>query len=306
MYRSILAPVDGTAFGEHALPFAATLARRAGATLHLIHVHQPVSSPASMETLAYRGAWNEIVREQEAGYLEGLAERLSRGHSIPVEVHMVEGEVAAGIGAAARECGAGVVVMATHGRSGVARLLHHRISEQIAREIGIPVLVVRPERADDEPVLSEERQLRRVLIPLGGTDGGGSVLDTAIEIGRLFRARFTLLSVVQPEFAAGGKLTRNPAELHHQLMRAQTAARQYLNALAERMRAEGLEVEAVVRFAPDVTAGVVTLVASRPAHEGFDMILMEGRPRHPLSHLLSGAPHEQVAKRANVPVMLVQ
>jgi nucleotide-binding universal stress UspA family protein len=36
------------------------------------------------------------------------------------------------------------------------------------------------------------------------------------------------------------------------------------------------------------------------------MILMEGRPRHPLSHLLSGAPHEQVAKRANVPVMLVQ
>jgi nucleotide-binding universal stress UspA family protein len=196
--------------------------------------------------------------------------------------------------------------MATHGRSGLGRLLHHRISEQIAREIGIPVLVVRPERSDDDPVLSEERQLRRVLIPLEGTMGGGSVLDTAIEMGRLFRARFTLLSVVQPEFAAGGKLTRDPAELHHQLMRAQTAARQYLNALAERMRAEGLEVEAVVRFAPDVTSGVVTLAAARPAGEGFDMILMEDPPHRPLSHLLSGAPHEQVAKRANVPVMLVQ
>jgi nucleotide-binding universal stress UspA family protein len=127
-----------------------------------------------------------------------------------------------------------------------------------------------------------------------------------VEIGRLFRARFTLLSVVQPEFAAGGKLTRNPAELHHQLMRAQTAARQYLNALAERMRAEGLEVEAVVRFAPDLTSGVVALAAARPAGEGFDMILMEGRPHRSLSHLLTGAPHEQVAKRANVPVMLVQ
>lgn len=306
MYRSILAPVDGTAFGEHALPFAATLARRSGATLHLIHVHQPVSSPASMETLAYRGAWNEIVREQEAGYLEGLAERLARAHSIPVETHMVEGEVAAGITAVARECGAEVVVMATHGRSGLARLLHHCISEQIAREIGIPVLVARPARDDDEPELAEERQLRRVLVPLGGTEGGGSILDAAIEIGRLFRARFTLLSVVQPEFAAGGKLIRNPTELHHQLLRAQTAARQYLNALAERMRADGLEVEAVVRFAPDVTTGIVTFVASRPVHEGFDMILMQGRPHRALSQILAGAPHEQVAKRANVPVMLVQ
>jgi nucleotide-binding universal stress UspA family protein len=41
MYRSILVPLDGSAFGEHALPFALSLARRAGAQLHLAHIHVP-------------------------------------------------------------------------------------------------------------------------------------------------------------------------------------------------------------------------------------------------------------------------
>jgi nucleotide-binding universal stress UspA family protein len=306
MYRCILAPVDGTAFGEHALPFAATLARKSGAVLSLVHVHEPVSSPASMETLAYRGAWNEIVLDQEAGYLEGLAERLARSHSIEVDTRIVEGEVAAALTRYARECGAELVVMATHGRSGLGRLLHHRVTEQLAREIGVPVLHVRPDHADDEPELSEERPLRRVLIPIHGTTGGGPMLDHLFEFGRLFRARFTLLSVVQPDFVMGGRLTRDPAELHHQLMRAQTGARQYLNALAERLRAGGLEVEALVRFAPDAATAIVALIESRPPAERFDMIVMEGQPHRVFAQLLSGTPHEQVARRSHLPVMVVQ
>jgi len=46
MIRSILVPLDGSTFGEHALPMAASLARRAGATLHLVHVHE-VSNPST-------------------------------------------------------------------------------------------------------------------------------------------------------------------------------------------------------------------------------------------------------------------
>lgn len=306
MYRCILAPVDGTAFGEHALTFAATLARRAGATLHLIHVHEPVGTPASMETLAYRGAWNELVREQEAGYIEGLAERLTRSHGIEVVSKLLDGSVAAALAGYARECGAALVVMATHGRSGLGRLLHNRITEQLASQVGIPVLVVRPDRVDEEPELSEERPVRRILIPLHGNTGGGSVLENALELGRLFRAHFTLLSVVQPDAALGARLKRNPVQLHHQLMRAQTIARQYLNAVAGRLRASGFEVEALVRFAPEITSGIVALAESRRPEQRFDMIMMEGQPMRPLSLFLGGVTHQQVAKRAGVPVLLVQ
>ena len=43
MYRSILAPLDGSVLSEHALPAAATVARASGATLHLTHVHVPAA-----------------------------------------------------------------------------------------------------------------------------------------------------------------------------------------------------------------------------------------------------------------------
>jgi len=306
MYRCILAPVDGTAFGEHGLRFAATLARRSGAVLHLVHVHESVNTPASMETLAYGGAWNDIVREQEAGYLEGLAERLTRGHAIRVETRIVEGQVAAALAACARECGVGLVVMSTHGRSGLGRLWHSRVAEQLSREAGLPLLLVRPGDAEEEPELAREPELRRVLIPLHGSGGGGAVMDQAIELGRLFRARFTLLQVVLPAFALGGRLRRNPAELHHELMRAQTSARQYANAVAERMRAAGLEVEALVRFAPDTTAAIVGLVASRPAGEDFHMVVMESQGHHPHPRFLSGPTSEMVARQARLPVLAVQ
>jgi nucleotide-binding universal stress UspA family protein len=45
MYRSIMIPLDGSAFGEYALPFALGLARRTGARLHLVHVHAPPTLP---------------------------------------------------------------------------------------------------------------------------------------------------------------------------------------------------------------------------------------------------------------------
>lgn len=306
MYRCILAPVDGTAFGEHALPFAASLARRAAVELHLVHVHEPVTATGSMETLAYRGAWNEIVRDQEAGYLEGLAERLTRRHGIRVTTRIAEGSVAATLAACARECRAGLVVMSTHARTGLARLLHHRVFEQLSRDAGVPVLVVRPDHTEEEPELSGEPELSRVLIPLHGTAGAGSVLDHALELGRLFRARITLLQVVQPEQSLDGRASRDAAQLHHRLMRAQTAARQYLNAVAERLRAAGLEVEALVRFAPDTMTAIDGLLATRSPHESFDMIVMEGQRHRALTELFTGPPPERVAKHSHLPVMVVQ
>jgi nucleotide-binding universal stress UspA family protein len=46
MYRAILVPLDGSPFGEQALPLALSIARRAGVGLHLISVHAPITTPA--------------------------------------------------------------------------------------------------------------------------------------------------------------------------------------------------------------------------------------------------------------------
>ena len=106
MERCIVAPVDGSSFGEHALPLAATLAKRLGAVLHIAHVHVPLIAPSGVEVVAFRGSWNDVAKEQERGYLEGLVDRVSSRYGIRVDAETlwstVPGLFAAG------ECAAGL------------------------------------------------------------------------------------------------------------------------------------------------------------------------------------------------------
>src|SRR5690242_2476445 len=89
MLRSILVPLDGSDFGEHALPLAAAVARRCGATLHLAHVHRAPGGGPIPELLA---------RQTEEEYLAGIARRLRARGPLALETALVGGgDVAAGL-----------------------------------------------------------------------------------------------------------------------------------------------------------------------------------------------------------------
>ena len=74
MYRSLLVPLDGSTFAEHALPLALSIARRAGATLRVAQVHVPFALmyADSMSPFAYEA--EAAVMEQERAYLERRGE----------------------------------------------------------------------------------------------------------------------------------------------------------------------------------------------------------------------------------------
>ena len=59
-------------------------------------------------------------------------------------------------------------------------------------------------------------------------------------------------------------------------------------------------------LSPDAATAIVALIESRPPAERFDMIVMGGQPHRVFAQLLSGTPHEQVARRSHLPVMVVQ
>src|SRR5262249_26501265 len=77
MIRSILVPLDGSTFGEHALPVALGLARRAGAVLQLAHVHQVVP-PATVAGVALMDNLELTMRKEEQAYLDGAARRVDQ------------------------------------------------------------------------------------------------------------------------------------------------------------------------------------------------------------------------------------
>lgn len=91
MFHSLLVPVDGSIFGEHALPLALSIARRAGANIQLAHVHV-------LYTLMYvdsmpPGALEADARaeEQSRAYLDSLVKRLESVSAVPVTAMLLEG-----------------------------------------------------------------------------------------------------------------------------------------------------------------------------------------------------------------------
>lgn len=152
MYQRILIPLDGSELALVALAEGIGLARSLGATLVLIHVYDQRSGSAEAAR-----RYLDFVRE----------ERLTP--ELVVETVVRKGPVAEAIIGAARTLGAGLIVMATHGRSGVQRVVYGSVAEQILRSSTIPILLVRAPGATVEvPGDPAARTLARRIVQGGG------------------------------------------------------------------------------------------------------------------------------------------
>lgn len=148
---SVLVPLDGSPFSEVALDALDTTFQDGPASIHLLRVVEMIVSQGrtgvilSKSTIA---AYQEEIRDLAASYLMNVASRIE-GENKTVTWEVREGFAADEICAAAREQGVGLVVMATHGRSGFSRLMLGSVAEQVLRELQCPLMLVRPDEVDD-------------------------------------------------------------------------------------------------------------------------------------------------------------
>lgn len=309
MYRCMLVPLDGTAFGEHALPLAVSVARRSGATLHLAHVHLPRIVPSGAETAALPPAWIEMTWDEKKQYLEVLAAQLRGEYAIRVETRVLEGSVAGALEHQAMSCAAGLIVMSTHGHVGLSRLWHHGVADQLSRDLPLPILLVRPGDPEEPPDFSEEPDFGHILLPLDGSAEAEAVLPHAVRLGRSFAARYTLLRVIQPETVIGYSLLGQDAHLNqHRLHQELTAARQYLNAVAERMRSDSLEVKTEVVVSQDPAGAVLERVRSSAENplQRIGLVALDAHPRSAVTRLIFRSTADALLRESPVPVLLFQ
>src|SRR4051794_5023384 len=121
MLSSILVPLDGSPFGEHALPVALGLARRCRAKVHLVHVHTLLEATYAELTLFDGRRLDEEIRQTEKAYLEKLRRDIESKTGVTVGILNVEGDMIPATHAAAEKVAADVVVMTTHGRGPLGR-----------------------------------------------------------------------------------------------------------------------------------------------------------------------------------------
>jgi nucleotide-binding universal stress UspA family protein len=150
--HTILLPTDFSDCARQAVPLAAEFARLLGARVICLHVVEPVVTPvgwtptAEVLTVADVGeqldeaARRELPRFADCEEFEGL----------DVEDVVAHGEASAEIVRIAEERGVGMIILSSHGRTGLGRIIFGSTAEAVVRHAHCPVLVVKPPRESDE------------------------------------------------------------------------------------------------------------------------------------------------------------
>lgn len=150
MYQKILVPVDGSPTSMRGLQEAIKLARLTGARLRLIHVVDDVSFATGMEASSMMtGDMLKLLREGAERVLQKARARVEKA-GLRVDTVLrdgIEGRVCDLVVDEAASWKAGLIVLGTHGRRGVGRLLLGSDAEMIARIASVPVLLVRADAA---------------------------------------------------------------------------------------------------------------------------------------------------------------
>jgi nucleotide-binding universal stress UspA family protein len=136
--RTILVPLDGSALSETALPCAVELATPSGARIVLLRATEAHGLPG-VDPIE---AQVRVVSEGEA-YLGRVADRLSAQGVQPVETSLWYGPPAYAIVEAARLRAIDLIVMTSHGRSGLGRLILGSVAESVLRGTRTPILLLR-------------------------------------------------------------------------------------------------------------------------------------------------------------------
>jgi nucleotide-binding universal stress UspA family protein len=145
MYRKILVPIDGSETSAGGLNEAIKIAKTLGSRIRLVHIVNEFVIDGTYSPGLYANDLFQSLRATGRGIL-GDAEALVRAGGIEVESELLEsiGAPAADlIVAQARQWGADLIVMGTHGRRGLARLAMGSDAEQVVRLMAVPVMLVR-------------------------------------------------------------------------------------------------------------------------------------------------------------------
>jgi nucleotide-binding universal stress UspA family protein len=297
-FQSLLVPVDGEPFAEHALPLALEIALRAGAEVRVVHVHCALNAPYFGGWPHYDSGLDVVLRRRRQAYLDDLFRRLKRVTSVPVTPVFWRGREVADALREMTAAGTDLVVMATHGRGALGRFMFGGVADALMRRLSVPLLLVRGNGTAAD--LTAGPPVRHVLIPLDGSESSERVLEPALALGALLEADQTLLRVVPmpADHLAGyeGEARQVIAE------QWRLAARNDLRRVTRRLDERSHRVHPEVVFDERPTARAILRYARS---HGADLIAMATRGRGGLARLLRGSVAGRVVRGSAVPVLVV-
>jgi nucleotide-binding universal stress UspA family protein len=318
MLKRVLVPLDGSARAEQALPVAARLTKTVGGTvvlLRVVTIPNEIVAYVTLEPVATQSVINATL-EEARNYLERLTGSDSL-HGVHTETEILLGQAAATILSVVDSHRIDLIVLCSHGYTGMTRWILGSVAEKVSQLASVPVLVLR----EDGPVplspLPQEGGPLRVLIPLDGSVRAQVAIAPSAQVlaalsapaqGALHLTRVVIL----PEAA---QLSQSEQEAIMQ------QAKQYLSSLADQMR-EGLFASPIadlklsitwsVTIDTDIAAGIIRVAEQGEQDErtgGFGSSQVIAMATHGFSGLqqwVIGSITQRVLHATRLPLLIVR
>ena len=300
MYEKILVPLDGSELAEVALPYAEELAARLGSQMILMTVLSP-------GTGSEQGSWYPHLHDV---YLQKMLDIVKQDvqktmgrftvKETKVEPVVLVGHPAEEIVDYARKENIDLIVMSTHGRSGIKRWTLGSIADKVVRAAKNPVLLIRAKGVRAH--VHRKGVLARALVPLDGSKEGESAIPYIAELAAKLEAEVILFQVLAPGYqiitASGYGSVIYPEQ---QMESDRAFARAYLAKVGARLKRRGVAVESEVRFGNPAEEII------RFADEmHVDAVAMSTRGRSGIERWVFGSVAERLLYQGNTPLLLVR
>ncbi len=306
MYKRLLVPLDGSELAEVALPYAEELARHLGSEIILINVRTPTENldkPERREYLTIMAATTEQNIKKSADLPPG--EKVKVASAIVGSPGLLTHPAEQILDYAEKE-NINLIVMATHGRTGIRRWTLGSTANNVARAFKCPILLIRAAANVPRSV-----HLNKILVPLDGSMPSEAVLPFIENLASKLKSKVSLLYVVEmlyhyypyPEpfgyYASAGvvKVPYNEEEMKPW----KETGEKYIKSVNDKLTAEGIKTSYEIRVG---SAGEEIIKAEEEMHP--DMVAMSTHGHSGFGRLDHGSVTDKVLHAGNTPLLLVR
>jgi nucleotide-binding universal stress UspA family protein len=363
MFKKIIVPLDGSPLSEEALPYATGLTNKLNATLVLLRVQEgrplvvefsqspkidagnlihsgniqpdraglggtgsvPAYSTDQYETvITYSGEQDD---EDYLQKIKGKLVGLEANH--PLKTEQIQTRVICGrspkdLAAIVKEEQADLVVMTTHGRSGLSLMLTGSIATKLIQHTSLPVIVIKPEETTDQAQEQSEKgavdfPLDPILVTLDGSPVSETILEAAADLALGLGVKIHLFEEVSSVIPGGvggvggigGFYYLPEYDLEKEVAILNDQTSQYLKEIQTRLREKGVEcVTEVQTGEPRATfehnGEPVARIIAYASQIKAQLVAMTTHGRGQLGQLVLGSVAEEVVRQSHLPVMLMR
>jgi nucleotide-binding universal stress UspA family protein len=283
MIKSVLVPLDGSELAEQALGYAIPIAKRHEATLNLVFVIRKDAAASE----------DDDARE----YLTNIASQID----IPVKPHVRIGIPADEIIDTGDELDDALIVMTTHGRTGIGRWIYGSVADKVVHAAQAPVLLLRSDAGE-----LDGGNINRIVAPLDGSAYSEAALNYAKSLAKIFDSELHVVRVAETAslYSSLGYETYAPGAgqpMSDVVEYMVNETQKYISGVTRQLRDEGFNVQGVVLegFAGEELIGYEQKVEPQ-------IVVMATRGRSGFDRFIFGSVAERILKSGKAPVLMVK